>query len=150
MPAITFTPQTTIHKSVEIDATPGQVWQSLTTPTLIQAWMAEGTLEIFSAWQAGSSIIFKGDMHGLAYENKGTILQYIPGHIFEYTLLSSLSGFEDVPEHYSIIRFEISTKNGITNLTLTQRNFITEINYRHFNFYWNTALALIKKVSEEE
>ena len=137
-----------IHKTIHINARVSNVWASLTTPVLINRWMLDTPINIISEWKPGSSIIFRGDLHGLDFENKGTILQYEPGKIFEYNFWSSLSQNADMPENYSVIRFELTQAGDTTTLAFTQTGFVTETIYQHFNFYWNTALDLIRKLNE--
>jgi len=139
-----------IHKTIRINAPASNVWDTLTNPVLINRWMLDGEtgIDIISEWKPGSSIIFRGDLHGLDFENKGTILQYEPGKVFEYNFWSSLSQNADIPENYSVIRFELTPAGDTTTLAFTQTGFVTETIYQHFNFYWNTALDLIRKLNE--
>lgn len=138
-----------LYKTISIHAPASKVWDSLTNPELIPVWMSDAPVTVTSDWKAGSAITFNGDLHGLAYETKGTILQFEPNVVYEYSFWNSLSQLPDVPEHYALITFRLIPEENGTLLTLTQSNFVTEVNYQHFNFYWNVALALIKKLSEK-
>src|SRR5919202_6633567 len=109
----------TINKAVVIHAPALQVWDTITKPELIQEWMTDSEIEIISNWQTGSPIIFKGDLHGIHFINKGTILRFEPGKVLSYTFWSSLTEHADVPENYSIITFALTTSAGNTILSFT-------------------------------
>jgi len=55
----------------DIDASPAQVWAALTDPKLIKRYMFGSLVE--SEWRRGSSILWKGEYEGKAYEDDGAI-----------------------------------------------------------------------------
>lgn len=138
-----------LHKTITIHAPASRVWDSLTNPELIPVWMSDAPVKVISDWKVGSAIVFNGDLHGLAYETRGTILQFEPNVVYEYSFWTSLSQVPDVQENYALITFRLIPEEDNTVLTLTQSNFVTEVIYQHFNFYWQVALALIKKLNEQ-
>jgi uncharacterized protein YndB with AHSA1/START domain len=138
----------TIQKAINIYAPASKVWDSITKPELIQKWMTDSEIEILSGWQTGSPIIFKGDLHGISFINKGIILQFKPGKILSYTFWSSLTEHADVPENYSVITFDLTASADITTLAFIQTNIVAEAQLRHVNYYWEVALELIKKLNE--
>ena len=138
-----------VNKSIEIHATPPAVWQVLTDPDRIKRWMSDDPLEIRCDWTVGGAINIRGDMHGYAFTNKGIVLALEPDKLLRYTYLSSLSKLPDRPQNYSVIDFKLIANNQGTALTLTQSNFITLTNYKHFNFYWSTTLQIIKRLAEQ-
>lgn len=140
----------TVRKTVEIHAPASKVWAFLTQPDKINLWMMDTPTDIQSAWEAGSSLVFKGDLHGIPYENKGVILQYEPEALLAYTHWSSLSQRPDEPAHYGVITFRLTTHDTITTLEFTQTNAGAYATERHINFYWTTALGLIKKLNEAD
>lgn len=135
-----------IEKSILIEATPVEVWRTLTDVTLMAGWMGdpELKLEISTSWEPGSPMSIKG-FHHLRFENKGTVLEYAPYHLLSYDFLSSLSRLPDQKENYTIVRFELTPQADHTNLSLTLANFPAETIYQHLNFYWNTTLVLLKR-----
>jgi len=141
-------PDQIISKTIHINAPASKVWAALTEPDILKSWMTEWEMDIISSWQPGTPLFIRGNLHGIPYENKGTILQAEPGSVLQYTYWSSLSQHADIPENYSLITFQLSSSGNTTILTFTQSNFQTDIIYKHFNYYWNTALELMKKVSE--
>jgi len=137
-----------INKTLNIDAPASKVWSTLTDPELMKLWMLDFEINITSDWKVGSSIKIHGDLHGIKFENKGTILQFEPEKVLEYSYWSSLSQHADVPENYSVITFRLTPIDGKTILTFTQSNFETEVSYKHFNYYWNVALGLLKRLND--
>jgi hypothetical protein len=112
--------------------------------------MKDDEMDIVSEFRTGSPILIRGNLHGIPYENKGTILQFEPASVLKYNYWSSLSQHEDIPENYSLITFRLMSSEGVTTLVFTQTNFTEDVIFKHFNFYWNTALQLLRKLSEGE
>ena len=100
-------------------------------------WLESGELDKNSRWSARNKIW-----------EQGTILQFEPEKVLEYSYWSSLSQHADVPENYSVITFKLTPVDGKTILTFTQSNFETEVSYKHFNYYWNVALGLLKRLND--
>lgn len=138
-----------IEKTLHINAPASKVWNTLTDPALMKLWMSDSEITINSTWEPGSSIVFCGNLHGIIYESKGTILQFEREKILQYNFWTTLSQHEDIPENYSIITHRLTSANDQTTLTFIQTNFVTEVSYNHFYFYWNVALELMKKLSEQ-
>jgi uncharacterized protein YndB with AHSA1/START domain len=139
-----------VTKTVHINAPTSVVWEALTNPELIKKWMSETEINILTDWQVGNPFIIRGILHRIKFENKGTVLQFEPEKILQYSHLSSLSKLPDKPENYSIIEFSLTPMNHQTTLTLTASNFPTETIYKHFAFYWNVTLEILKRMIEKQ
>ncbi len=137
-----------INKEIAMDAPASKVWNALTNPEFMKLWMSDAEMNIVTDWKIGSPIIFRGDLHGINYINKGTVLQFDPGKILQYTYWSSLSEQTDIPGNYSLITFRLTAENNKTYVSLTQSNFMAKTTYQHFNFYWNIALGVLRKLME--
>ena len=135
-----------LKQSIEINAGISKVWEALTTPEWIKKYLF-GT-ETISGWKIGSPIIFQGEWEGQKYRDKGTILKFEINKIFQYNYWSNFSGLDDIPENYTRITFELSEKNNITLLTLTQDHFVSQIQYDHSAKNWDMILKTIKKLME--
>jgi uncharacterized protein YndB with AHSA1/START domain len=135
-------------KTITITATPPVIWDALTNPGQMKTWMAETDLDIITSWQVGSPITILGETYQAYFENKGRVLQYQPEQLLQYSHLSSLSRLPDTPENYTLLEFRLIPEQGRTQLTLTITNFPTESIYRHFAFYWNVSLEILKKQVE--
>lgn len=137
-----------INKTININAPASRVWEALTTPAIMKRWMTDAEMDITSDWKTGSAIVISGNLNGIPYENKGTILRFEPSFVLKYNCWSSLSRHADIPENYSLITFRLMSSGGVTTLVFTQTNFTEDVIFEHFNFYWNTALQLLRKISE--
>ena len=138
-----------IEKRVMIEAATPKVWEYLTAPALMTQWMGdpEMRIEILTDWKAGSPFVIKG-FHHVPFENKGTIILFEPENIFQYNYLSSLSNLKDLPENYTIITFSLVPKNDQTELRVEAENFPTFEIYKHWDFYWNGTIHILKRVIE--
>jgi uncharacterized protein YndB with AHSA1/START domain len=126
--------------------------ETLTQPELMKRWMADSETEIniITDWKVGNPFIIRGTLHRVKFENKGTVLQFEPEKIIQYNHLSSISRLPDIPESYTILEFRLTPVNSHTQLTFTASNFPTETIYKHFRFYWNVTLELLKRMVEGE
>lgn len=138
--------QKTFSREVTIKAPAAEVWQTLTTPEVMNQWMMpDAKLEILTEWQVGGPIVIRGHMNGKEFENRGTVVQFEPDKALQYTHLSSISRLPDRPESYSLFAFSLKPSGNQTILGLTVRNFPNESIYKHLAFYWNVTLEIIKR-----
>ncbi|MEO5890759.1 MAG: SRPBCC family protein [Ferruginibacter sp.] len=114
----------TANTIINIRATASEVWNALTRPRLIKQYFYGA--EAISDFREGSPITFKGEWEGLEYENKGTILMVEKDKLFRYEYWNSMSGTADIRENYLIITHELFEDGGVTTLTITQENILTE------------------------
>jgi len=136
-----------ITETVVIHAPAAVVWQYLTVPDLMKQWMLDTamTMTITTDWQVGSPIRMQGNLHGIAFENSGTVLHYEPEKLLQYTHLSSLSQLPGRPEDFCQLAFSLTANAKETILTLTITNFPTVAIFKHLEFYWRVALLSLKK-----
>jgi uncharacterized protein YndB with AHSA1/START domain len=139
-----------VSKTIHINAPTSAVWETLTQPELMKRWMSETDLDILTDWRVGNPFIVRGLLHRVKFENKGTVLQFEPEKLLQYSHLSSLSRLPDKPESYTILEFSLTPINDQTALTFTASNFPTEMIYKHFRFYWNVTLEIIKRMIEKQ
>ena len=137
----------TARKSITIQVPVAKVWEALTQPEMIKQYLF-GT-EAISDWNVGSSITYKGMWEGKSYEDKGKILQLIPERLFQSTYWSSMGGFEDKPENYSTVTYELEAKDNSTQLTVSQDNISTEKDREHSERNWGMVLETMKKLLEK-
>lgn len=142
---------TVFSKSVTITASPGKVWQCLTTPGLMKQWMMPETeIEIKTDWKEGGPFTIEGDWYKSRFINYGTVLEFEPEKVLSYSHLSSLSRLPNVPENHSILKMELVPDGESTVLTVSAANFPTEAIYKHLAFYWNVTIELLKKFIENQ
>ena len=134
--------------SMDFDAPLSIVWDAIVNPEIIKQYLF-GT-ETVSDWKVGSPIIFQGVWEGVAYKDKGTILELIPEKKLKYDYWSSFSKLEDAPENYQQITFELSSNAENTILTLTQENVPNETAKEHSEANWKMILEQMKKIVENK
>ena len=130
--------------SIEINASPEEVWRALTTPEEIKKYFF-GTNTI-TDWKVGSTIVFRGEWEGKEYEDKGTILEFIPGRKLVYNYWSPFTGTEDIPENYSNITYELSPQNGRTLLEITQDGIETEERKNQSEENWKMVMEKLNEL----
>lgn len=141
-----------IIKQVTVDTPRSTVWRLLTDPQLIPRWMSDEELRVIADWRVGGSIAFRGVLHGIRFENRGTITGFEPERLFEYNYWSTLSGtrLPESRDNTSTVRFVLAPLEAGTRLTLTLRDFPEPSIRPHANLYWGPTLQIIKKLAEQE
>ena len=134
--------------SVTIDAPAEEVWEALTTPELIKRWFFGVDTE--TDWTPGSAIVHRGEWQGKPYEDKGEIVAVEPPRRLVHTHWSDLSGTPDRPEHYQEVTWALSGGDGLTELTVTERNLPSEDAKNVSDQAWAAALAGLKQLLESE
>lgn len=125
-----------------IAADPDTIWTALVEPAAIKRYMFGTTVE--SDWREGSSIVWKGEWQGRAYEDRGTILRFEPGRLLRYSHFSPLSGLPDDPENYHTVTIELSPEGSGTRVTLTQDGSTTADSRRHSEEIWQMMLDSLR------
>jgi uncharacterized protein YndB with AHSA1/START domain len=107
--------------------------------------------QVVSEWRLGSSIVWRGEWQGTAFEDHGRIVELEdleePWRI-AMTHFSPLSGQPDVPENYHTLRFELDEIPGGTRVTLDQDNNPTREAAAHSQANWVQFLEGVKTVAE--
>lgn len=136
-------------QGINIDAPMSVVWEVLTEPSHMRAWMGEPEmeLEVSADWRVGGMLSVRGTHHG-HFENSGTVRVFEPERRLRYTHLSSVSRLPDLPESYTDVDFVLSLEGEGTRLDLTLTNFPTDSIYKHLAFYWSGTLVVLKRYIE--
>ena len=132
--------------TIEIDASPGEVWTALTDPERIAKYMFGS--QVVTDWQPGSPIVWKGEYEGKKYEDKGEIVELEQAHRLKLTHFSPLSGDEDTPENYHTLLYELEERGQKTRVTLSQDNNSSEEGAEHSRANYEKMLAGLKDVVE--
>lgn len=132
--------KTTIH------APASKVWDAMTRPDLIKQYLFD--TDVISDWKEGSPITYKGEWEGKSFEDKGKILKLEPEKLLRSTHWSPLSGVPDTPENYHTVTYELSEKDGSTEVTISQDNNANEEERVHSEQNWKTVLDGMKKLLE--
>ncbi len=134
--------------STTIAAPAVAVWDALTNPAQIKQYMF-GT-DVVSNWQEGSSIVWRGEMQGRRYEDKGTILKLVPQHTLQYSHYSPLSGLPDEPQNYHTVTIEISGQGALTHVSLSQDGSGSAEERDHSAKNWAAMLQGLKDLVEKK
>ena len=134
-----------VSASVEISASPGQVWHAITDPDLIKQYFF-GT-EVESDFEPGSSITWSGEYDGHRYRDHGEVLEAEPEKRLVVTHFSPTSGQDDVPENYHRVTYELEDEGDSTRVTLEQDN-TPEESVDDFRTNWETMLGNLKELVE--
>ena len=140
--------QLEVKKTIEITASLMEVWHALTDRETIKKYFF-GT-EAISDWEEGSSLVFRGEWEGKTYEDKGTILEAIPGEMLKYDYWSGFSGLEDSPENYSVVTYTLEQMVDGTILNLTQKGYAGEEALAHADRGWTMVLQNLKELLENQ
>lgn len=141
--------QPAVVKSVDISASSSDIWQALTEPDKLKQWMAGAQVE--STWELGSDIIFSGTMpnFNLPYRDRGTVLIVEREKLLQYNLWSQASRRPDLPQNRTVVTFTLEPMGDVTRLAIRHEGFHSEAEYKHANFFWTVAPAMIKKLLEQ-
>lgn len=144
--------EVTAEAAVDIDAPASDVWRSLTDPEKIKQYYLGAEVE--TDWQPGSSITFKGEWDGKAYEDRGEVLAVEPERKLAYSHWSALGGKPDVPENYHVIDIALDESDGRTRVTLQQSNLEggaseeDRANREQFEKNWMQMLDGLRRTTE--
>ena len=135
----------TVSASVEISASPGQVWNALTDPALVRQYFF-GT-EVETTWEPGSPITWSGEYDGHPYRDHGEVVDVVPEQRLVVTHFSPSTGQEDVPENYHRVAYRLEDRGDRTHVTLEQDNTPPE-SVEDFRTNWETMLGNLKELVE--
>lgn len=134
------------NASITVQAPREKVWQALVDPEAIQEYMFGA--QAVSDWQEGSPIVWRGVWQGKPFEDKGRILQLIPGQTLQYSHFSPLSGQPDRPENYHTVTIMLSEAGNGTVVQLTQDKNTSEQERLESERNWAMMLEALKKYVE--
>lgn len=143
-----------IRNSIGIHASAARVWDALTNPAETKKYMFG--CEALSDWKPGSPLIWKGNFNGAELiAVKGIVKEIRPGEYLEYTVIDPNNPkIPDLPENYLTVTCQLTEKNGITTLAVSQGDYSTVAEgsdrYRHSveGGGWAPVLEAIKALVE--
>ena len=104
--------------TVQVSASPAQVWQALTEPEQIREFLFGA--EVDTTWQPGAPIAWRGEYDGRPFEDTGQILEVDPGTRLVMTHYSPLSGRPDTEENHHQLVWSLRDDGDSTQVTLEQ------------------------------
>ena len=130
----------------DVNAPARRVWEALTDPDQIAKYSFGSRVQ--TDWQPGSAITWKGEYQGRSYEDKGEIVEAVPGRRLVVTHFSPLSGQPDEPENYHRVTYELTEQAGRTHVALSQDNNSSEDEAKHSADTWQSMLDGLKELVE--
>jgi uncharacterized protein YndB with AHSA1/START domain len=134
-----------VKKSVVLKASPAKVWDALTNPEKTKQYFFN--CEVFSDWQKGSPITFRGKLFFVKkIEMTGEILKIEPKKILQYTIKNTDS------ESVSTVTDEINIVNGGTVLSVSDdvgQGEDAEERFRRSQKGWDKVLRGLKNLVEK-
>ena len=137
----------TLKTTITFNAPAAEVWKGLTDPEIVKQYFF-GT-NVKSDWKKGSPVTWSGEWEGHTYEDTGEILEITPGKYVKYSYWSSMSGTENKPENYQDVSYNLSEKDGVTTLEITQDNVKDEAAKEHSEQNWQWIFGGLKKIIEK-
>lgn len=132
---------------MDIDASPVSIWEVLIKPEIAKEYFFGA--EIQTDWKEGNPITFKGEYNGTKYVEKGILLNVEPNTQLQYSHWSHFDGLPDTSENYRTWTFDITEKNGITLLTISEDNITTQKQQNRSDEFWKEVLLKIKQIVEK-
>jgi len=137
----------TARADIHIDASPDRLWAALTDPDTIARYLFGS--RVSTDWKTGSPIVYRGEWEGEPYEDKGTILEIVPGERLITSYYSPLSGKPDVPESYQTVSYLLAEDGDGTRVTVTQDGCADAAEAERASGNWRMVLDSLKSVIEE-
>ena len=135
-----------IRTSTTIDAPVERVWRAITTPSEMKRWFFG--VDTDAEWRPGGTLVHRGEYQGKPYIDKGEIIEFDPPRRLVHTHWSDVSGLPDSPEHYQEVAWDLTDRDGSTELTITERNLPSADAARTSEQGWNGALQGLKEMLE--
>jgi len=105
---------------VKILAPARKVWLALTAPDLVKQWQYGS--DLLTTWEVGTPIVFRNQWNGQVFEQKGTVLEFLPESRLKYSLFFPRPDLQDIPEHYFFMTYELTESDGTTSLLVRQED----------------------------
>ncbi|SEB12359.1 SRPBCC family protein [Leifsonia sp. 21MFCrub1.1] len=137
---------TTARADIHIDASRDRLWAALTDPDTIARYLFGS--RVTTEWTKGSPIVYRGEWEGEPYEDKGTILEIVPGERLVTSYYSPLSGKPDVPDSYQNVSYLLADDGDGTRVTITQDGCADEAEAERSSGNWRMVLDSLKSVVE--
>jgi len=105
---------------VKILAPAGKVWLAVTVPDLVKQWQYGS--DLLTTWEPGTPIIFRNEWNGQIFEQKGTVLEFIPVLRLKYSLFVPRADLQDIPEHCFYMTYELTESGRVTSVLFRQED----------------------------
>jgi uncharacterized protein YndB with AHSA1/START domain len=110
----------TSESTVKIVAPARKVWLALTVPDLVKQWQYGS--DLLTTWEVGTPIVFRNEWDGRVFEQKGTVLEFLPESRLKYSLFFPHPDLQDIPEHHFFMTYELVESEEGTSLVVRQED----------------------------
>ncbi|WP_374008710.1 SRPBCC family protein [Leifsonia sp. LS-T14] len=138
----------TARADIHIDASRERLWHALTDPATIERFLFGSRVE--TDWSKGGPIVYHGEWEGKPYEDKGVILDIVPGDRLVTSYYSPLSGKPDVPESYQTVSYLLAEDGDGTRVTITQDGCADDAEAQRMGDNWQQVLQSLRSVVEAD
>lgn len=110
----------TTDSIIEIHAPASKTWLALTVPDLVKRWQYGS--DLLTSWEPGTSIVFRNEWNGQVFEQKGTVIEFVPGRRLKYSLFFPRPDLQDIPENHFFMTYELTERDGVTSVLFRQED----------------------------
>jgi len=89
-------------------------------PGLVKQWQYGS--DLLTTWEVGTPIIFRNEWNGRIFEQKGSVLEFLPESRLKYSLFFPRPDLQDIPEHHMFMTYELTESEGATSLLVRQED----------------------------
>lgn len=136
----------TARASIHVAADRDTLWHALTDPDTIARYLFGTRVE--TDWQPGSPIVYRGEWEGEPYEDRGAILEVVPGERLLTSYYSPLSGKPDEPESYQDVSYHLADDGDGTLVTIAQDGCADPAEAERMSANWAATLQSLRSVVE--
>ena len=144
----------TVECFIVIHATVSKIWDVLINPEKIKVYLYGSN--VITDWKVGSEILFTRDrLHPKApiseklIVDRGNILEIEKEKLLSFSFYSSMEGYPDLPENYSIVSYTLN-RQDVNSFRLDYRrtNIPIEIEKRNQDKFMPGMMEQIKMLAE--
>lgn len=131
---------------ITIEASPEKVWKTLTDVESVKQWQYGSKLH--TSWEVGTPIKFVTEWEDTIFEQWGTVLDFIPNVLLQYSLFAPRPDLADKPENYFTMTYVMKEENGQTYLQIIQEDNRPHAVQEDEQGLENPILKMLKEVAE--
>lgn len=136
----------TVNEEVQIRASLDEVWDALVNPDKIEKYFF-GT-RLAGNWEPGTEVLFKGNVSGHSFEDRGKVLTNTRNQELSYLYFSGFFNLPDADENYSKVMYTLQETPTGTIVKVSQQGFVGEESRNHSVSAWKGVLDGLKNVVE--
>jgi uncharacterized protein YndB with AHSA1/START domain len=132
--------------TININASPERVWDTITKPELVKLWQYGS--ELITDGKVGDDIRFTTAWEDKIFEQWGKLLEIKPNELLRYSLFAPRPGLEDKAENYFEMNYVLTAENDGTKLVILQIDNRPGAKQEEPQGEENPVLQLLKQTAE--